>query len=78
MLNEINDNNTVEEVKTSDNIEDDASAIEAPTGMNKDIKDYLNPDLFNDVKTVSIDELEPQLNESIDTVFTSSNKSGFK
>ena len=66
MLNEINDNNTVEEVKTSDNIGDDASAIEAPTGMNKDIKDYLNPDLFNDVKTVSIDELEPQLNESID------------
>ncbi len=66
MLNEINDNNTVEEVKTSDNIEDDASAIEAPTGINKDIKDYLNPDLFNDVKTVSIDELEPQLNESID------------
>ena len=66
MLNEINDNNTVEEVKTSDNIEDDASAIEAPTGINKDIKDYLNPDLFNDVKTVSIDELEPQLGESID------------
>ena len=66
MLNEINDNNTVEEVKTSDNIGDDASAIEAPTGMNKDTKDYLNPDLFNDVKTVSIDELEPQLNESID------------
>ena len=66
MLNEINDNNTVEEVKTSDNIGDDASAIEAPTGMNKDIKDYLNPDLFNDVKTVSIDELEPQLGESID------------
>ena len=66
MLNEINDNNTVEEVKTSDNIGDDASAIEAPTGMNKDIKDYLNPDLFNDVKTVSIDELEPQLDESID------------
>ena len=34
MLNEINDNNTVEEVKTSDNIGDDASAIEAPTGIN--------------------------------------------
>ena len=30
MLNEINEKNTVEEVKTSKNIGDDASAIEAP------------------------------------------------
>ena len=66
MLNEINDNNTVEEVETSNNIGDDASATKAPAEMNKEIKDYLNPDLFNDVKTVSIDELEPQLDESID------------
>ena len=65
MLNETNNNNAVEELENPNNIGDDASAIEAPTGMNKDIKDYLNPDLFNDVKTVSIDELEPQLGESM-------------
>ena len=56
MLNETNDINTVEEVETSNNIEDDASATNAPAG---EIKDYLNPDLFKEVKTVSIDELEP-------------------
>ena len=60
MLNETNDINTVEEVETSNNIGDDASASNAPAGENKDIKDYLNPDLFNEVKTVSIDELEPE------------------
>ena len=66
MLNETNDNNAVEEVNTLINNGDDTSAAKAPAGIDKDIKDYLNPDLFNDVKTVSIDELEPQLNESID------------
>ena len=58
MLNETNDNNTVEEVETSNNIEDDASATNAPAG---EIKDYLNPDLFSEVKTVSVDELEPEM-----------------
>ncbi len=61
MLNEMNESNTVEEVKTSKNIGDDASAIEAPAGKDKEIKDYLNPDLFNEVKTLSIDDLEPRL-----------------
>ena len=66
MLNEINENNTVEEVKTSKNIGDDASAIEAPAGKDKEIKDYLNPDLFSEVKTLSIDDLEPRLDEAND------------
>ena len=60
MLNEINDNSTVEEVGTSNNIGDDASAAKAPAEVNKKIKDYLNPGLFNEIKTVSIDELEPE------------------
>ena len=66
MLNEMNESNTVEEVKTSKNIGDDASAIEAPAGKDKEIKDYLNPDLFNEVKTLSIDDLEPRLDEAND------------
>ncbi len=65
MLNETN-NNTVEEVETSNNIGDDASATKAPAGDNKEIKDYLNPDLFDEVKTISIDELEPELGTTID------------
>ena len=60
MLNETNDNNTVEEVETSNNIGDDASATKAPAEINKEIIDYLNPDLFNEVKTVSMDELESE------------------
>ena len=66
MLNEINDNSTVEEVETSNNIEDDTSAAKAPAEVNKEIKDYLNPGLFNEIKTVSIDELEPELGANID------------
>tara|TARA_Y100001970_G_scaffold90628_1_gene114320 strand:+ start:2184 stop:4082 length:1899 start_codon:yes stop_codon:yes gene_type:complete len=67
MLNETNDNNTVEEVKTPINSGDDASATKAPAGIDKQIKDYLNPDLFSDIKTLSIDELEPQLDATTDT-----------
>ncbi len=66
MLNEIKNNNTVEEVDTSNNFGDDTSDIETPTEMNKKIKDYLNPDLFNEVKTVLIDEIEPELGDEID------------
>ena len=39
MLNEINDNNTVEEVKTPINNGDDASATKAPADTDKQIKD---------------------------------------
>ncbi len=66
MLNETNNNNTVEEVEASNDIGVDTSASKAPSGENKEIKDYLNPDLFNDVKVVSVDELEPALNELVD------------
>ena len=66
MLNETNDNSTVEEVVTSKDIGDDTSATKAPSGINKEVKDYLNPDLFNEVKTVSRNELEPELNTAID------------
>ena len=66
MLNELNDNDTVEEVETSNEIGDDTSANKAPADMNKEIKDYLNPGLFDEIKTVSIDELEPEFVASID------------
>ena len=66
MLNETNKNNAVEEVDTSNNIGEDASASIAPAGLKKEIKDYLNPELFNEVKTVSIDELNTELSATID------------
>ncbi len=65
MLSEKKDNNTVEEVETSNNIGDEASAIKAPADINKKNKDYLNPNLFNEVKTIPIDELGADL-ETID------------
>ena len=65
MLNDTN-NNTVEEVETPNNNGDDISASKAPAGIDKEVRDYLNPDLFKDVKTLSIDELEPQLDSTID------------
>tara|TARA_Y100001970_G_scaffold287109_1_gene410950 strand:- start:6810 stop:8705 length:1896 start_codon:yes stop_codon:yes gene_type:complete len=65
MLNDTK-NNTVEEVETPNNNGDDISASKAPAGIDKEVRDYLNPDLFKDVKTLSIDELEPQLDSTID------------
>tara|TARA_B100002051_G_scaffold163932_1_gene154915 strand:+ start:680 stop:2575 length:1896 start_codon:yes stop_codon:yes gene_type:complete len=65
MLNDTK-NNTVEEVETPKNNGDDISASKAPAGIDKEERDYLNPDLFKDVKTLSIDELEPQLDSTID------------
>ena len=35
-------------------MEDDTSANEAPAGSKKEIKDYLNSNLFNDVKTLNL------------------------
>ena len=66
MLNEINDENTVEELKTPINNGGDTSVVEAPSGSKKEITDYLNPNLFNDVKTVSIDELDVKLDAEVD------------
>ena len=61
MLYDKIENNTVEEVDNSDIFEDDTSVNETPADLDKQIKDYLNPELFNDIKTVSIEEIESQL-----------------
>ena len=61
MLYDKIENNTVEEVDNSDIFEDDTSVNETPADLDKQIKDYLSPELFNDIKTVSIEEIESQL-----------------
>ena len=61
------ENNSVEEVDNSDIIEEDTSVIEAPADIEKEIKDYLNPKLFNDIKTVPIEEIESQIDAIINT-----------
>jgi len=61
------ENNSVEEVDNSDIIEEDTSVIEAPADIEKEIKDYLNPELFTDIKTVPIEEIESQIDETIYT-----------
>ena len=57
------ENNSVEEVDNSSMIEEDTSVSEAPADIEKEIKDYLNPQLFNDIKTISIDEIESQISQ---------------
>ena len=61
------ENNSVEEVDNSNMIEEDTSVSEAPADIEKEIKDYLNPQLFNDIKTISIDEIESQIDKTINT-----------
>ena len=61
------ENNSVEEVDNSDIIEEDTSVIEASADIEKEIKDYLNPELFTDIKTVPIEEIESQIDETIYT-----------
>ena len=65
MLNEINSDNPVEEVETSD-IKEDNTSVENSTPAEETIKtkDYLNASLFEDVKTITIDELENQSKKS--------------
>ena len=65
MLNEINSDNPVEEVEASDMKEDNTS-VESSTPAEEIIKtkDYLSTSLFEDVKTITIDELESQSEES--------------
>ena len=65
MLYDKIENNTVEEVDNSDIFEDDTSVNETPADLDKQIKDYLNLELFNDIKTVSIEEIESQLDRTI-------------
>ena len=66
MLNEIVENNSVEEVENSDVIGNDTSVDETPSDLDKEIKDYLNPSLFNDVKIVTLDEIESMDQGKID------------
>ena len=61
------ENNSVEEVDNSNMIEEDTSVNEAPADIEKEIKDYLNPQLFNDIKTISIDKIESQIDKTINT-----------
>ena len=61
------ENNSVEEVDNSDIIEEDTSVSEASADIEKEIKDYLNPELFTDIKTVPIEEIESQIDEKIYT-----------
>ena len=61
------ENNSVEGVDNSDIIEEDTSVIEASADIEKEIKDYLNPELFTDIKTVPIEEIESQIDETIYT-----------
>jgi len=69
------ENNSVEGVDNSDIIEEDTSVIEASADIEKEIKDYLNPELFNDIKTVPIEDIESKIDgtinaEDIDKAYT--------
>jgi len=65
MLNEINSDNPVEEVEASD-VKEDNTSVESSTPSEETLKtkDYLSTSLFEDVKTITIDELESQNEES--------------
>ena len=61
MLNEITNENAVEEVENSRIGENDTSVEDTtPTVDQKEIKDYLSSSLFEDVKSISSDELGTQ------------------
>jgi len=64
MLNEINSDNPVEEVEAFD-IKEDNTSVESSTPSEEIIKtkDYLSTSLFEDVKTITTDELESQNEE---------------
>jgi len=65
MLNEINSDNPVEEVKASD-IKEDNTSVESSTPAEEIIKtkDYLSKSLFEDVKIITSDDIESQPVES--------------
>ena len=66
MLNEMT-NNTVEEVNNSEITEDNTSVEgTTPTVDQKEIKDYLSSSLFDDVKSISSDELDTQNEDSLE------------
>ena len=61
MLDEIKSDNPVEEVETS-NIKEDNTSVDsgAPAEEIKEIKDYLSNSLFEEVKTITVEELDSQ------------------
>jgi len=64
MLNEINSDNPVEEVDASHSKEDNTSVdFSTPAEEVKEINDYLSTSLFENVKTITSDELEAQSKE---------------
>ena len=65
MLNEINSDNPVEEVEASD-IKEDNTSVESSTPSEEIIKtkDYLSKSLFEDVKTITSEDIESQSVES--------------
>ena len=61
MLNETTNDNTVEEVENSEIAENNISVKEdTPAVEQKEIKDYLSTSLFEDVKSISSDDLDTQ------------------
>ena len=59
MLNETTNDNAVEEVENSNSKENDISVEKTThTADQKEIKDYLSSSLFEDVKSISLDELD--------------------
>ena len=64
MLNEIKSDNPVEEVEAS-NIKEDNTSVKSGTPAEevKEINDYLSTSLFEDVKTITSNELEAQSKE---------------
>ena len=61
MLNEIKSDNPVEEVEAS-NIKEDNTSVKSGTPAEevKEIKDYLSNSLFEEVKTITVEELDSQ------------------
>ena len=61
MLNEIKSDNPVEEVEAS-NIKEDNTSVKSGTPAEevKEIKDYLSNSLFEEVKTITVEELNSQ------------------
>ena len=67
MLNEIKNDNAVEEVENSPIEENDTSVVDTtPTVNQKEIKDYLSSSLFEDVKSISFDDLDTQDEDASD------------
>lgn len=68
MLNEMISDNSVEEVDNSKIIEEETSVDKTPSVDEKELKNYLSSSLFEDVKTITSDELEDQGENAVEEV----------